>query len=281
MHDNHVLELLYVVVLEVQLDHPFGGVTDDKPAWKLKVFILKGANKILCRDAVSAHSLQIEVDPDGSVPPTGDANFGNSVDVFQAFFDHRAGILVELLQRSVAIDGHPHDRCCTEFHLCHYRLIRILGQILQDLIDFGLHLVKRRVGIARKCEREVGYRDPWVGTGLEMADTWHAVHGRLDDVGDARVYDVRVGPGQCCRDGDSREIDVRKPVDTQAFIAQQSEQHEQGTQHPREYMAFDRDSRQTHGLTTSTRAPSVRNAAPSCTTTSPDWRPSTTSTIPS
>jgi hypothetical protein len=168
---------------------------------------------------VGRHAVWQQIDPDGAVAASAEAHLTDAVDGFEAFLEDVDGVLVELLLGAVALQGQPHDGLGVGLDLGDDRRVHVLGQAAQHLIDLGLDLVEGHVHLLFEGEGDVHRRDAGRRGGLHVLDARHAVDRRFDDVGDARIDDVRVGALQGGGDRDDRKFDVGKAVHADPLVA--------------------------------------------------------------
>ena len=261
--EDHAGEVVDAVELQVQLDERFGGLADDEAAGELDMLLGEGLVDVLRCDAVRRHACRQEIHADGAVAPPAQANLADAVDGLQPLLDGIERVLVELLLGAVALQGQPHDRLRVGFHLGHHRRVGILRQAAQDLVELGLHLVEGDVDVLFEREGDVDLRDARRGGGLDVLDARHRVGGGFDEVGDAGVDDVRVGPLHRRRHRDDGEFDVGKAVHTDALVGDEAEQHQHAVEHPRQDVALDGKLGQGH-FADSALALAGFLAAPSC-----------------
>ena len=166
--------------------------------------------------------------------------------VSRRFFEDVEGVLVELLLGAVALQRQPHHRLGVGLDLGHHRRVHVPGQPRSTWIDLGLDLVEGHVHLLLEGEGDVDRRHPGDEGGLHVLDARHAVHRRLDDVGDAGIDDVGLAPFSVVVieiTGNSMKGSGRR----RPLVADDAHQHQHGAHHPRQHVAFDGKLGQGHG----------------------------------
>ena len=274
--DDHLLEIVHVVELEVELHQVLGRAADDESARDLQVLAGERVLNVLRRDAERRHAGGQQVHADGAVAPAADAYFADAVDRLELLLDDVDRVLVQLLLGAIARDRHPEDRRGVGLDLRDYRRVGVLRQAAQHLVHLRLHLVERDVDALVEVESDVDLRHAGRGRRLDVLDARHAVHRALDHAGDRGVDDVGVRALHSGLDRDHRKLDVRQLVHADALVRDEAEQHEHRVQHHGEDMALDRELGQRHAGTfriVRTRRPSRPGRSASPGPAAPRWAP--------
>ena len=151
-------------------------------------------------------------------------------------------------------DRDRQDRLAVGLEPVDDRLFGPAGQLSQDRADFVAHFLGADVSVLGKQKLHRDHRHPFGARRADRVDARHRVDHVLDRLRDRRFHLLGTRAGQGRRDHAHGKVDVRKQVDTQAEVGQDSE-HDRGChEHPREDRPANANLGNAHGLMHVSRA---------------------------
>ena len=110
-------------------------------------------NHILRGNSKARHFCQIDVHAYLALTTAADKYLAHTIDVLQQLFDLLAGYPVQLVQGAITLEHQPHHRNGIRIDLRHNGCFCLIRQIVDHLVDFGLHLVEGHVRVFAEFER--------------------------------------------------------------------------------------------------------------------------------
>src|SRR5699024_9783380 len=153
----------------------FGRARDQKTTGVLHVLGGESLANVAGGDPERGHAIEIDLDTDGALPTTTDLHLADAVDGFQALANGVVRVLVELLQGAIGLQRNPQHGAGAGLDLGHYRRVGIVGQLAQNLVDLGLHLVESDVDVLVELEGDDHVRYARRRARLDVVDARRAV----------------------------------------------------------------------------------------------------------
>ena len=185
-------------------------------------------------EVVGAQFVGIDQNVNFAFGAADDADLTDTFGVLELLLDQLVGDEREITERTRRGDGNLHDRRGIGIELQHDGLLGGLRQIVDDGVDFVLHLLRGDVAVLGKFERDGGEglafgrdRDDLI----DLADGVDGVFHLLGDLG----FNL-LGRGAGVRDGDldGGNVDLGEEIHAQAEVTERSDNDERQNQHRRE-----------------------------------------------
>src|SRR5699024_4071483 len=161
---HHIGQGLGRVIFKVELDERFGRARDQKAAGEMHMLGGECLANIAGGHAQSGHAIEIDLDANRARAASADLILADAVDRLQTLENGVVGVLVELLQSAIALERNPQYGAGASFDLGHHRLVGVVGELAQYLVDLGLNLVEGNVDVLVKLEGDNHVRHARAGT---------------------------------------------------------------------------------------------------------------------
>ena len=208
--DHDPVEIRDAVHPALHPDGQLAGALAQVSPGKLQVLVGHRADDLGGGQGIGAEAGRVEPEVDLTEAAADERHLAHARDRLDFAPEGLVRELADVADGAIGRDGRVQDRGRVRVDLVHHRLVDVLREIGEDLVDLVTYLLGRHVDALLQLELDEDLGHALRGYRAELVNPRDGVYGPLDLVGDLGLDLLRRGACLPCRHRDDREVHLRE-----------------------------------------------------------------------
>jgi len=258
VEDDHVADLIQILKFSRRPQGDLVAALLDAAGRQVEIGIADGLDHAVERQAQGLDPVGVEFNADLAVESAPQVYLGHARHARKPVADLVFDQFGELERRQYARNAQQHHREAGNVELTDARTHDIVGQFVNFVFDFGLHVQSGRIDGGPPDKTDPNGTVAFGRLRGDLLDARHRGHDLFDNAGDQPLHDLGTGAFILGIDGQGRQFNAGQHIDLQATERHGPQDHHNQGDHGGEYRSTNTETRQIHWAATSSGVEEIR-----------------------